>query len=375
MATYSKGSLRQRGKGHWQARFCRTDLNGTKTVTRSFEATSKRAAELRMQEIRQDLIADESQSHSSTDLIAYMLEYVDERERGGQIEASTAANYRSSIKHISRHLEGFQIGEVTPGNVMDMQAGLLREGLVPDTVAKDHRFLKQVMDYAVDAGHIARTPFVKAVKPSKRNKPQPNALDEESRVRLLGILNASPTTKQSIAARFGLLAGLRREEVAGLKWADIDLAGRKAAIRRAIGVSDGKTYLKGTKTDAGERVVVLEESLAMALAELKCSLGAQATDEAFVLGSEDAYYTLDRITKDFTSLAKTMNLTGVMGKRVTFHDLRDTFATHLITSGVNVKTVSYLLGHANAAMTLNVYTSNTPAGMNDAAEALEKLAG
>ena len=56
-------------------------------------------------------------------------------------------------------------------------------------------------------------------------------------------------------------------------------------------------------------------------------------------------------------LAKAMNLIGVAGKRATFHDLRDTFATRLISQGVNVKTVSYLLGHANAAMTLNVYTS------------------
>lgn len=374
MATYSKGSLRQRGKEHWQARYCRTDHNGTKTVTRSFDATSKRAAELRMQEIRQDLIASESQALSSKGLVTYMLDYVDDRERSGQIEASTATNYRSSIKHVSRYLSGFEIGEVTPGSIMDMQAGLLREGLVPDTVAKDHRFLKQVMDYAADVGHIARSPFVKAVKPPRRNKPQPNALDEKSRAALLGVLDASPTTKQSVAARFGLLAGLRREEVAGLKWGDIRLADRKVTIRRAIGVSDGKTYLKGTKTEAGEREVVLEESLVATLAELKRSLGSRATDEAFVLGDEGLYYTPDRITKDFTSLAKTMNLTGVVGRRVTFHDLRDTFATHLITSGVNVKTVSYLLGHANAAMTLNVYTSNTPAGMDSAAEALGKLA-
>ena len=92
-------------------------------------------------------------------------------------------------------------------------------------------------------------------------------------------------------------------------------------------------------------------------------------------GDGDSFYTPDRITKDFTSLAKAMNLIGAAGKRATFHDLRDTFATHLISQGVNVKTVSYLLGHANAAMTLNVYTSNTPRGMESAAEALEGLAG
>ena len=84
-----------------------------------------------MQEIRQDLIADESQKLSSTDLIAYMLDYVDSRESGGQIEASTATSYRSSIKRISHYLNGYEIGEVTPGSIMDMQAGLLQEGLVP----------------------------------------------------------------------------------------------------------------------------------------------------------------------------------------------------------------------------------------------------
>ena len=56
MATYSKGSLRERSKGHWQARFCRTDRNGSSIVTRSFEATSRRAATLIMEDIRRELI-------------------------------------------------------------------------------------------------------------------------------------------------------------------------------------------------------------------------------------------------------------------------------------------------------------------------------
>ena len=138
-------------------------------------------------------------------------------------------------------------------------------------------------------------------------------------------------------------------------------------------MSDGKPYLKGTKTEGGEREVVLESSLANALGELRRSRGAVCSD-AYVLGDGNSFYSPDRITKDFTSLAKAMNLKGAAGKRVTFHDLRDSFATHLISSGINVKTVSYLLGHANAAMTLNIYTSNAPAGMESAAEALEGLA-
>lgn len=114
MATYSKGSLRERSKGHWQARFCRTDRNGSSIVTRSFEATSRRAATLIMEDIRRELIEQDGDGASSRELIAYMLDYVDERERSQQIEANTATNCRSSIKHLARYLEGYSIEEITP---------------------------------------------------------------------------------------------------------------------------------------------------------------------------------------------------------------------------------------------------------------------
>ena len=374
LITYSNGSLRERGKGHWQARFCRTDSNGSTVIAKTFDAPSHRAAQLRMAEIRQDLINQDAQNESSTNLIEYMIEYIEDRVATGLIEPSTATNYRSSVKHIKRYLNNYTLGEVTPESIMAMQAGLLEEGLVPDTVAKDYRLLKQVMAFAVELGHIRKSPFVKALKPPKRRKPKPNALDEKSRAALLSVLDMSPTTRQSIAARLGLLAGMRREEVAALRWNDIDFNAGTIKIENAIGVADGKPYEKGAKTDAGERYIVLAENLASVLKMYRKLLGSTVRGGEYVLGHRGRFYSPDRITKDFTSLAKTMNLTGVTGKRATFHDLRDTFATHLlVTKKVDVKTVSYLLGHQNPAFTIATYISNTPAGFESAAEALGSL--
>lgn len=236
-----------------------------------------------MEDIRRDLIEREDQGETSTKLVEYRLSYVEKREASEQIEPSAASNYRSSIKHIARYMGDLSIGEVIPERILEMQAGLLEDGLVADTVAKEHRFLKQVMDYAAEMGHISHTPFNKAIKPPKRRRPRPNALDERSREALMSALDSSPTTRQSLAARLGLLAGLRREEVAGLGRGDVDLSAGRLYVRRAIGVLDGKPYLKGTKTEAEEREVVLESSLANALGELRRSRGAMRSD-SYVLG-------------------------------------------------------------------------------------------
>jgi len=73
-------------------------------------------------------------------------------------------------------------------------------------------------------------------------------------------------------------------------------------------------------------------------------------------------------------LAQTQ-LVGTQGRVPTFHDLRHTFATAAIAEGVDVKTVSSILGHTNAAMTLNVYASADPAAKRAAAKTIGEIMG
>lgn len=376
MKTYSQGSLRERSKGRWQARFCVT-MNGTsKIVSRSFEATSPRAAREKMMEIRRELEEAGINNQSETNLVDYMHAYIADRTDAGLIEPSTASNYRSSVKHIARYMSDYAIGDVTPDSILSMQAGLLREGLVADTVAKDHRFLKQVMAYAVDMGHIVKTPFNRSVKPPHRGKPMPNALDEDSKATLLQMLNTSPVSRLSIAIKLAVFASMRREEACGLRWEDVNFDAKTLSLSNAIGVADNKTYLKGTKTQSGERTVPLEQSLCDDLlfwaenhAEKKNGIPV-----GFVLGSGEKYYSPILLTKDFSALSRALGLKGVTGKRATFHDLRDTFATQLIEKGVSVRVVADLLGHSDPSMTLKVYTSSTAFGMGTAVNAIGELA-
>lgn len=165
-----------------------------------------------------------------------MLDYADELERSQQIEASTATNYRSSIKHLARYLEGYSIEEIAPENVMDVQVALLADGLVVDTVAKDHRFFKQVM----------ATPARWAISIAAPSTRRPSRRSVGSLVRTRSTRGAvrcfypswtrPPRPSRALRRALGLLAGLRREEVAGLRWGDVDLVANRIRVGRAVGV-------------------------------------------------------------------------------------------------------------------------------------------
>jgi hypothetical protein len=95
--------------------------------------------------------------------------------------------------------------------------------------------------------------------------------------------------------------------------------------------------------------------------------------DLYVLGNaEGAFYYPDRLTKEFASVIKMLGLVGITGKLVTLHDLRHTYATYLVAVGTDIKTVSSLMGHANAAMTLNTYASTDPHAKRSAVKTIEQ---
>ena len=94
----------------------------------------------------------------------------------------------------------------------------------------------------------------------------------------------------------------------------------------------------------------------------------------FVTGSIDGrYIDPDVLSKQWSGLAKVLGVVGIEGRTPTLHDLRHTYATTSLAAGVDVKTLASELGHANAAMTLNVYASADPRAKQQAARSLDAL--
>lgn len=296
----------------------------------------------------------------------YITTYIDQHEAARTIEPSTVASYRNSLTYITRKLGDTPINQLAPADVRRMEAELTSEGYSSSTVGKAHRLLRMCMEQAVNDDVLVKNP-TRGVKPPKRKANRPNALDTTTAPLVIEKLDELPKdTPATIAARIALYCGLRRGEICALRWADVDINANGGTMRvhGAIGSGKGGTYAKSTKTDR-ERHVPVPAALVKRLlawkarqAESALALGTSDTSGYYVIGNaKGEYCSPEYITRAWAILAEQFEIVGTEGRIPTFHDLRHSYATVTIAAGVDVKTVAANMGHANAAMTLNVYAS------------------
>ena len=258
------------------------------------------------------------------------------------LEPSTVSGYTHSMKHILE-LGGVQLSELTPDMVRRWESSMISRGLSSSTVGKAHRLLKQALKHAVIDGVLDRNPM-DSVKPPRRDSKDPNALDREGRSKLLYLLESMDDCPLKRAVYIALLTGMRRGEICALRWSDIDT---EIHVRQSVGIGESGAYLKAPKSYAGRRSIPIPERLRTAL--------NGPDGHVYVLGT-DTFYNPTVLGKQWASFARSFGIRGVNGP-CTFHDLRHTYATIAIANGADVRSVASILGHANPAMTLNVYAA------------------
>lgn len=114
----------------------------------------------------------------------------------------------------------------------------------------------------------------------------------------------------------------------------------------------------------------MPQSLAEILMQWRSQQGEPA-ETSYILTGTDRFMHPGTLCRQWKSVAELLGLKGSEGRRVTFHDLRHTWATVAVASGVDIKTVASNLGHANAAMTLNIYASADPDAKRRAASIMD----
>ena len=298
--------------------------------------------------------------------IDYALEWVENLVMTGAVERSTAADYRACIRSWAPWLQK-DVSEVTRRDVERAMREMVAQGRVLSTVRKRVVVMRKVFSDAVDYGDVEKSPF-DGVKNPKNHRRERNYLPANERERLklrIGQLN----TKIGVAAALALYAGLREGEICALRASDIDLEAKIGWVRSAVGREGGNFYLKGVKNEHF-RDFPIPEPLSLVLGRWIDSNSVRGT--SFLLTGTHDFMNPAMLGRQWSTLVAVEGFQGVLGKPPTFHDLRHTYATVAISSGVDVKTVSSVLGHSSAAMTLDVYAVADPVAKRMSAEVLAR---
>ena len=170
--------------------------------------------------------------------------------------------------------------------------------------------------------------------------------------------------------------GLRRGELLGLKWSDIDLTNGLMNVRRSIEQVRGTVRVKTPKTEKSHRRVTLPKSTVTELQrhsflqkKEKLRLGPLYSNDGWVFSSANGtIWNPDTFTGVFRRLLRDSKLDSIR-----FHDLRHTHATQLLKDGVFIKVVSERLGHSSVQITLDTYAHVLPNMQDEAAARIDSV--
>lgn len=307
-----------------------------------------------------------------------------ERLAGRDLKASTKETYRFDYKHVA----GTRVGGMTaedldddPGALPDLYADMRAKGCGDVVVKHVHTFIRTVLNDSYRRRMIPVNPIERVKAPRVRRKPV-NSLPPDELGRLLATLASTPPTACTCAAMIASLTGMRRAEVCGLRWVDVDASSGMISVRRSISKGDDVPWEPSRpKTESSYRKIPVSQTLAAFLRQLRSrqmslrAASGAAWDEAlYVVGDPVTgdFTAPDMITRDWRPLARALNLMGTQGKAPSFHDLRHSFATNAIAQGMDVKVLSSILGHASAAMTLDVYADALEGSKASAMDAFDR---
>jgi integrase len=268
--------------------------------------------------------------------------------------------------HVKPIIGKRKLSKLTPLDVQGLYRHRLDGGLSPSTVQKVHHVLHKALSQAVKWNLIPRSPAdaVKALRPASEEM---RPLSAEEARRLLGMVKGDRVEALYVLA---ITTGMRRGELLGLKWSDIDLENTRLSIRRTLTrTNNGKRVALGDpKTKKSRRTVpltaqaveALRGHLERQLGEIE-ALGDLYDDQGLVFTTQvgTPINPSNLRQRSFTPLLKKAGL-----PRIRLHDLRHTCATLLLSKGVHPKFVQELLGHATIAITLDTYSHVMP-GMGD----------
>jgi integrase len=384
----NEGSIFKRKDGRWVGSLNLGWEDGKRKRRHFYAATAA--------EVRDELLkARSDQSHglpvtSERQTVAEFLEDWLEHTLKARAQPRSFESFSVIVKkHIVPSLGRIRLDKLTPQQVQALlekkrkpyktktKSGktIEKHGLSPQSIASIRTVLRSALSQALKWGIIGRN-VATLIDPPRIPRPLAHVIELDGARKLLEVARGKRFEAVFVLA---LTLGLRRGEILGLRWSDVDFEKSAVRVNQALQRVGGKLQVTEVKTQRSRRVVAIPESVVRALKTRR----AQQAQDRLLAGPEwedsDLAFTgptgapLEPITlhRDFKQLLQTAELST----NTRFHDLRHTAASLLLAEGVHLRMIMELLGHSSISLTANTYAHVMPAAMRDVADRMESLLG
>jgi integrase len=294
------------------------------------------------------------------------------------IRLSSYTRYRKILNtHILPALGHIQVQKLSAQHLQELYASKLKEGLSPKTIKLIHVVLHKALENAVDVNIIARNVAdiaAKSLPREPRHEIQPLTIEQAQK-----LLEVARGHRLEALIILAVTTGMRRGELIGLCWSDIDFHEKSLYVRRTVDRISGNGYVKSEpKTASGRRKIFLPPFVIEALKQhrtrqevARLKAGSEWKDPDLVFCNTHGGFSHPvHLYEMFQHLLEDAGL-----PRMRFHDLRHSAATILMAMGIHAKVVQELLGHSNITMTLNIYSHVLPSLQKEAMEKWDDLFG
>lgn len=369
-----EGSIRKRRDGRWEGRY--TAGINPETGKQVFKnVLGKTQAEVK-EKLAKALAENQKLDFSKRGKynIAQWMDEWFENVCKIKVRPSSHQTYRGYIdRHIAPNIGKIPLEKLSAMDVQKLYRKLLTggrvaraesrnqpKGLSAKTVRNINQVISSAMNFAVAQRILAQNPCKAVALPNLEHR----EMQTIPAAQLVVFLDEAKASGVYELYYIELATGLRRGELLGLKWEDIDLTAGVIRVRRQVSRIDGKIVEAPLKTKNAYRTVTISPQAVEVLNAQKAK-----TNDEYVFPSPNG----GPISPDSVNnmLKRVLKRAGI--PRVRFHDLRHTFATLALQNGVDIKTVSGMLGHFSAGFTLDTYAHVTTAAQKEAARTMESI--
>ncbi len=354
------GGVSLRKDGRWEGRVVVGYDDKGLPVTKNVLAKTKSDCIAKLKALRDSIQAPAPEQPKPGILLGDWLDIWYQTYKKSNLRPNTQMSYERRIyQHIIPALGNIQIDKLTINDIQQFYAKLQQggrllrtelygEGLSDQTVRGVHTTLHAALDKAVAEKLLFRNPADGCRLPSAKAR-EMQVLSPEEIQRLL--IQAKEDSCFELLL-LELSTGLRRGEICALQWDDLNLRTGELRVQRQVHRIKSKLVASPPKTKAGNRSVILPVPVLGVLKAYKKTVNSRWMFPSPV--SEDS-------PRDPAAVRKRLQtvLERAECKKIRFHDLRHTFSTAALEHGMDVKTLSTIIGHVSSSTTLNIYAHVT----------------